>query len=194
MKARYLDDDEIRIISEHMSARAWLPFQVAIQSGLRIGDVLKIRRRDIRSGGIRYRAEKTGKLGFAKLPEATLKALRAASGRDPDAFCFPGRKPGKHLTRQAAWSRIKRAAKQCGISLEGCSPHALRKTFGVHVYQTEGMDAARAKLQHTDVRTTEVYVLADWTTGSNAQKPLTRGDLEMLAEKLVQIVLDRIDK
>lgn len=193
MKARYLEDEELKRLSENMSASSWLPFQVAIQSGLRIGDVLKIRRRDIRRGGIRYRAEKTGKLGFAQLPDATLKALRMASGADPDAFCFPGRKPGKHLTRQAAWARIKRAGKRCGINLEGCSPHALRKSFGVHVYQAEGMDAAREKLQHVDVRTTEIYCLADWTTGSNAQKPLTRGDLEMIAEKVVQIVLDRID-
>ena len=79
---------------------------------------------------------------------------------------------------------------QPGRLLAACAPKNLRRAR----VPDQGMDAARAKLQHTDVRTTEVYVLADWTTGSNAQKPLTRGDLEMLAEKLVQIVLDRIDK
>ncbi len=185
MKSRFLDDREITAL-RRAAADEWLPFEVALRTGLRIGDVLKIRTADLARDGVRYTAEKTGKRGFAALPPETLRALRKnARG----GWCFPSpRKAGRHLTRQAAWQRMKRAAAAAGIDAQGVSPHAFRKSFAVERMHAGGLQAVQAALQHDHAGVTEIYALADWLTGENASKPLRRGDLMLIATKIADLL------
>lgn len=184
MKSKYLGKNEIAAIRQ--ASDDWLPFEVALLTGLRIGDVLKIRPRDLARDGVRYTAEKTGKNGFAPLPPEVLRTLRKnASG----GWCFPSpKKAGAHLTRQAAWYRMKRAATAAGIETEGVSPHALRKCFAVEKMHDGGLHAVQTALQHESVGVTEIYALADWLTGENADKPLLRRDLMMIATKIAEML------
>lgn len=184
MKSKFLDSRELTAL--RAASDDWLLFEVALRTGLRIGDVLKIRPRDLARDGVRYTAEKTGKKGFAPLPPQLLRALRdnARGG-----WCFPSpKKEGEHLTRQAAWQRMKRAASAAGVSLEGVSPHALRKSFAVKRMHEGGLRAVQAALQHEHSGVTEIYALSDWLTGENADKPLCRRDLMMIATKIAELL------
>lgn len=185
MKSRFLEAKEIAAM-RRKTGDEWLPFAVALRTGLRIGDVLKIRVEDLTPQGVIYTAEKTGKRGFAALPPETLHALtQQARG----GWCFPSPKvEGKHLTRQAAWQRMKRAARAAGVNLEGVSPHALRKCFAVERMHAEGLGAVQRALQHDRPGVTETYALADWLTGENAEKPLRRGDLLLIATKIADLL------
>ena len=71
MRARYLTETEIKELRA-VAPALWLPFIVGAKTGLRIGDVLKIRPTDIYCGGVRYVAQKTGKGGRAALDTDTL--------------------------------------------------------------------------------------------------------------------------
>lgn len=185
MKSKFLDGRELSALRA-AAPDEWLPFEVALRTGLRIGDVLKIRVRDLARDGVRYVAEKTGKRGFAALPPELLHALRKnARG----GWCFPSpKKEGSHLTRQAAWQRMKRAAFKAGVGAEGVSPHALRKSFAVDRMHTGGLHAVQEALQHEQPGVTEIYALADWLTGENAEKPLRRGDLLLIATKIAELL------
>lgn len=191
MKSRYLDQGEVRALRGALTKDEWLPFWVAAETGLRIGDVLALRRASVKADGIHYRAQKTRKCGVAPI-SAALRAELPKSGK----YLFPSPyRSGEHLTRQAAWSRMKRAAKRGGVDLNGVSPHALRKVFAVELYRERGFAAVKTALQHRNSATTEIYSFADWSTGANADKPLTRRDLQLVVKMVLEALGDvRIPK
>ena len=191
MKSRYIDENELQAIQGRMGETAFLPFAVSLETGLRIGDVLKLRHDDVKGGYIYFTAEKTKKAGKAKISRITARRLAVENG---SVFCFPGRDKRKHLTRQAAWQRLKRTCAKYGINSAGISPHSMRKIFGVEVYKNEGAEAARQALQHNDLRTTEIYILSDWLTGDNASKPLVRADIARIVEEIFLILKMNVDK
>ena len=192
MQSRYLDNKELQAVRRLLTANRWLPFQVSLETGLRIGDVLALRWDDVRGNTITYKAQKTGKLGKAAVSEETAEWLKRARRRRRNAWVFPSpRKPGAHLTRQAAWKWFKSAAEAAGLEVAGVSPHSLRKVFAVALCKAEGLEAAQAALQHSSADVTSLYAFADWMSGENVDLPLTRGDLPRLAQVVSQMVRQR---
>ena len=174
MRSRFLEKKELAKLQRYMGG-AWLPFAVALETGLRIGDVAKIRWEELKGRRLDFVAQKTGKRGSALLSADLVRRLESVR---VGAWLFPvPRDSGKHISRQLLWKRLKTAAAAVGIPLDGASPHSMRKVFAVREYKAHGMAAAQAGLQHTDISTTELYTMADWLTGENAEKPLLRGDL-----------------
>lgn len=186
MKTRYLTPDEVKRLSKAAKGDEWLPLAVAVSTGLRIGDVLKLRPGDFLRHGVRYRAQKTGKRGHARLGGELILALyRSSAGT---RWCFPSpRDSRQHLTRQAAWARMKRACQRAGVDPRGVSPHSLRKVFAVELLRETNLAEVQKALQHDRVDTTELYALADWATGDNAGKPLTRGDLPVIVGQILSL-------
>lgn len=169
MKARYLTEEEIQKIRAAAGWAAWLPFQVSIYTGLRIGDVLALRTENVVGDHVLYRAEKTGKIGCAVLPRNLAFDLKLLAKW---GWCFPGRKKGQHLTRQAAWYRVKKACKLAGVDIEGVSPHSFRKVFAVGEFRaTHNLNRVRVLLQHDRAETTLGYALADQLAEIDADSP-----------------------
>jgi integrase/recombinase XerD len=177
MESKYLTAAQISQLRSVMSDEDWLLLWVMMETGLRVGDAVSIRRASVRADGIHYTAQKTKKKGLAPISSALRAALLATGGK---GFIFKGRKEGTHLSRQAAWKRIKTAAARCGLDADGVSPHAFRKVFAVETFREKGMQATREALQHTNRDTTEIYAFADWNTGDKANLPLTRADLKTI--------------
>lgn len=191
MKSRFIEENELEALQGFLSEADFLPFACSLETGLRIGDVLKLKHEDIRGGYLYFIAEKTGKAGRAKISRGLQQRLHRPNGSE---WVFPGRDGTKPLTRQAAWARLKRACARAGIDAAGISPHAMRKVFAVETMRSEGAEAARKALQHNDMRTTELYILADWLTGENAELPLLRKDIARIVEEIFKILQSNIDK
>lgn len=191
MKSKYIEQGELDFLRGYMSRKQFLPYEVSLQTGLRIGDVLKIKHGDVRGCYVYFVAQKTGKPGRAKITPALARALREPNGSE---YCFAGRDRRKPLTRQTAWKRLKKACERAGIESAGISPHAMRKVFAVEICRTDGAEAARKALQHDDRSTTQIYVLADWLTGENAKKPLLRGDICEIVEEILRLLKISVDK
>lgn len=184
MKSRYLESGEVKRIRAALSPDEWLPLWISLETGIRVGDVVSLKCGAVRYDGIHYTAQKTGKRGLAPISEDLRRALRRGKAGEwllPSPYHL-----GRHLTRQAVWSRIKRGAKVAGVDLEGVSPHALRKSFAVELYREKGFKAVQAALQHRNAATTEIYSFADWSTGENADKPLTRRDLQLVVKMVLE--------
>lgn len=194
MKSRFLTTAEIDKLRLSCNFDHWLPFEVALQTGLRIGDVLRLRVKNVGAGVITFTAQKTGKQGRAACSRELCETLRAR-GKNLASLIFPSpANPQVPLTRQAAWARVKRAAARCGIDPDGVSPHALRKSFAVQLYLREGLEAVQTALQHARVSTTEIYALSDWLSGDNANLPLTRADIPYIIERVYDALKCRIDE
>lgn len=191
MRAKYIDEDELVFLQDHATSSEFLPLAVSLETGLRIGDVLKIKHSDVRGCYVYFVAQKTGKAGKARISRALALQLQKPNS---SIWCFPGRDNTKPLTRQAVWKRIKRLCEKSGINPDGISPHSMRKVFAVELCKTDGAEVARRALQHNDLQTTELYILSDWTTGQNADKPLTRKDITFVVEEIMRILKMNIDK
>ena len=74
---------------------------------------------------------------------------------------FPGRNPRKHLTRQAVWKDVKRAAQAFRIP-QNVAPHSFRKVYAVDLLRKYGdIDRVRRALNHSSETITMIYALAD---------------------------------
>lgn len=186
MRSKYLEESEIKKLRQALGKEAFLPLWVSLETGLRIGDVVSLKCSEVKQDGIHYKAAKTKKRGIAPI-SASLRRELNKRGK----WLFPSPyKEGEHLTRQAVWARIKTAARQCDIDVEGVSPHSMRKAFAVETYRKKGFEAVKEALQHTHSSTAEIYAFADWNTGNNAEEPLKRRDLHLI----VKMVLEAIGK
>ena len=188
MKSKYLDTPEIQTLQQYIEPSAWVPFWISLETGLRVGDVVKLKCENLKADGLHYRAQKTKKNGVAPI-SADLR--RALNKKGKGKWLFPSPyKSGKHITRQCVWARIKKACERAGLSAEGISPHSLRKVFAVELYREKGFKAVQEALQHSNGATTEIYSFADWSTGSSAELPLKRKDLQLI----VKMVLEALGK
>jgi integrase/recombinase XerD len=79
-------------------------------------------------------------------------------GRASDHVFVTGRRTGKAMTRQMAWTLIKKHATVAGIPREKISPHVLRHAFATHLLN-HGADlrVVQLLLGHADISTTQVY-------------------------------------
>lgn len=166
-----------------------------LETGIRVGDAVKARYRDFTrdaDGVPRFRwvAEKTGKPGVCEISEHLFGMVTAGKHRS-GAYVFPGQGKTGHITRQAIWARVKRAAAQIGAA-DGISPHSMRKIAAVRVRRSQGFRAAKAALQHSHDATAAIYAYADSMRAPDT--PITWGDLDLVAEFVaakVRILLDK---
>lgn len=98
-----------------------------------------------------------------------------------------------HVTRQSAWLWIKDAAKTAGVNLDGCSPHALRKSYAVELRRSSGVAAAQAALQHDRASTTAIYAFAD-VYGGKGGEPVLWSQVDELAELVAAKLAERAKK
>jgi integrase len=132
----------MKAVLKEKSLRDWCLFVLGINSGLRVGDIVRLKVSDVYDGRnvkdrIELREQKTGKLKNFPLSESVKKALReylASAELEQDDILFPSRKGGGSLSRSQVWLILHRAAKKAGIR-ERIGTHSMRKTFGYQAYK-----------------------------------------------------------
>ena len=202
MRTDYIDPELYKVIFMHMTYDNALALEVSLSTGLRIGDVLKLRPSDVQSDGLHYIAEKTGKAGIAPITRRLAEKLIKNGNR---YWCFPHRDSPrvKHRTRQAVWKDVKNAAalvRTAGlISDQNVAPHSGRKTFAVVDKAVHGADHVQAALQHTSRSTTEIYSESDKLVGvppsyrDNTEVLRRLNTLNKKVDNLTQLLQSRID-
>lgn len=163
MKSDYMKPDNYGKLFVFMGYENVLALRVSLETGLRIGDVLKIKPEDIRGRTIFYTAEKTGKKGRVVITQDLANRLREISG---EKFVFPKRgDPDDHRRRQTVWKDVKRgvaALRAAGVvDGENITPHSARKTFAVEDMERHGILHTQKALQHKNKMTTKIYTESD---------------------------------
>lgn len=163
-----------------------LAIETAVATGMRIGDVLKMTRRDLRDPNkIYYVAQKTGKAGVKQIdPDLYRRLVKNCFGRW--AFPSPYKDGETHRTRQTVWRAVKQAAKKCGVTLN-VTPHSARKTYAVTLCRAEGIGAVKRELQHDSEAVTMLYALSDsLANGGKGSIADNEALAELVAVKVVQ--------
>lgn len=191
MRSKYITKSDLTAFRKEMGDKWWV-FQLMLETGMRVGDAVKLRGSDFfESDGLRYvrwTAEKTGKQAEAQVSAILCRHIQPRSKR---AFCFPGTRRGTHLTRQAVWARIKKAADTIGIDPDGISPHSLRKVFAVELMHADGIRAVQEALQHSNQAVTRVYAYADTILRSDSDEAIRWRDLELVVDYVLQRISEK---
>lgn len=162
VKSEYINPEQFKFILDLMQKDNANAVRVCLITGLRIGDVLALKRENLSSDGTIYTiCDKTDKPFVGEIPIKLAREILWRAGESE--FLFPSPSPrsrGKPRTRQAVWRDIKRAAKICAVP-RNVTPHSARKIYAVDKFHKEGLQAAQISLQHDRLETTLLYAYSD---------------------------------
>jgi integrase len=160
--AHYVDEKKLKKVLAKMNHVNALAIETALETGLRISDVLKIESYALwfGKGHLTLKENKTGKERVLKLSESLRLRLLNVCGEN---YVFPHRtKKDRHRTRQAVWYDLKQACKKANIDPNGISPHSMRKIFAVRAFKrSQSVKTVQALLNHASSSTTTIYAYSD---------------------------------
>lgn len=160
----YIDGDQLELVLALLTPANRLACQLALHTGLRIGDVLSLRTNQLKPR-LTVREAKTGKSRRVTIPKRLLASIQEQAG---EVWAWPGRDPAKHRTRQAVWADVKRAQRALRLPVS-IGPHSLRKTYAVRQYARSGdLGKVQEALNHSDMAVTMLYAMADHMTRQRA--------------------------
>jgi integrase len=116
--------------------RNYLLFVLGINTGLRIGDILKLKVQDVRNKThIILKEQKTGKTKKFFINSVLREALdRYIKNMSDHEYLFQSRNgTNQPLSRSQAYRVLNKAGETVGLDNIGC--HSTRKTFGYHHYK-----------------------------------------------------------
>jgi integrase len=150
------DADRIR---DGLSFQDQLIFDFSIETGLRISDILKLRRCNI-AKAMEIRESKTMKYKIVEISDELLSKLPKgfALGRYPYAFNSP-RTLYKPLHRSTYHRHLKKVAEELHVEF---SAHSARKLYAQNVFrETRNIFAVQKALNHKYITTTCKYLDID---------------------------------
>lgn len=138
--------------------RDYILFLLGINTGLRVGDLLKLKVSDVRrKKRIVIHEGKTKKprtINIANVYDEVQAYIKTLESE----WLFPSRKGDKPITTTQAYRQLNKAGNMVDIE-EGIGTHTMRKTFGYWFYkQTKDVAKLQAILNHTHPAITLRYI------------------------------------
>ena len=127
---------EMKAILKRQNYRDYLLFDLGINIGLRISDLLQLKVKDVKNNyEINLKEKKTGKRNNPRINARLQEELNEyVTGMNEKEYLFQSRKgDNKPISRVQAYRVLKKAGKEIGQQKVGT--HTLRKTFGYHHYK-----------------------------------------------------------
>lgn len=138
--------------------RDYILFLVGINTGLRVGDLLKLKVNDLkRKKRIVIQEGKTKKPRTITIANIYDEVQEYINTVDSD-WMFPSRKGDKAISPTQAYRQLNKAAEMVDIT-DGIGTHTMRKTFGYWFYkQTRDVAKLQKILNHTHPDITLLYI------------------------------------
>ena len=137
-------------------------FNLGINCGLRVGDLLGLKKKDIKDYSIRLREQKTRKQKQIPLYHLKEDIDRYIQFLEDEDYLFksqhkdPSGQP-RPISRVQAYRILNHSAQSIGLSDIGT--HSMRKTFGYHYYQkTKDIALLMDLFNHSSQSTTLRYI------------------------------------
>lgn len=138
------DIELMKAVLKERNLRHYILFVIGCNTGLRIGDILRLRVSDFINGGkvvkyLQVKEEKTGKERRIAINASIQKALKLFVGKyGKDDFLFTSRKgDNKPITTTQAYRILNDAANHCRLDIN-FGTHTMRKTWAYHTYKATG--------------------------------------------------------
>lgn len=155
-------DDMKWALKRHCLPRDYILFVLGCETGLRVGDLLKIKTEAIlrlknkKEKVLRVKEGKTQKIRDIFIGHCFEEVYEYAAGLDSE-WLFPSRKGNRPITPTQAYRQLKKAADFAGV--EHVGNHTLRKTFGYWFYKaTKDIAMLQEILNHSHPSVTLRYI------------------------------------
>ena len=157
-KPKSITQDDAILIRHHLTGQDRLIFDFAVETGLRISDILNIRRNQIRKI-MTIKESKTNKLKTVEISDGLLLCLPNHDFDDRLYLFSSPRSAFKPLHRSTYHRHIKKLSEWLKIDF---SAHSMRKFYALNIfYTTEDIFAAQKALNHKYITTTCSYLDID---------------------------------
>lgn len=168
MRTTYILKKQLDLVLLLLTPVNRLICQVMLHTGLRVSDVVELRRDQI-GRCFTVRERKTGKLRRCGLPDWLVAEIKRKAGGSEWAFPSPIDRH-KHRTRQSVWKDVKRVAKI--IHADGnLGTHSMRKVYAVDLMaKYHDVKKVQKALNHSNDTVTLLYALADQLMESAPQR------------------------
>lgn len=122
-------------LSRYASARDLFMFNLGINTGLRVSDLVPLKVKDVKGKvHLVMTEQKNGKPKRFMLPKATREAIEDyIRGMQEEDYLFPSRKGNGSISTTQAYRSLQKAATALGR--DDIGTHTMRKTFGYHHYK-----------------------------------------------------------
>ncbi|HDX9701710.1 TPA: site-specific integrase [Bacillus thuringiensis] len=151
--------EEIKTRLKNKNARDWFMFEMGINVGLRISDLLPLCVGNVRGKThINIKEKKTDKNKRFKINVNMQRLIEEYTKHmDDEDYLFPSKKTDKPLQRVQAYKILNTVGREAG--LEEIGTHTLRKTFGYHFYQrTKDVALLQELFNHSAPSVTLKYI------------------------------------
>ncbi|BCD26935.1 DNA integration/recombination/invertion protein (plasmid) [Bacillus cereus] len=144
-------------LKRHCSERDYIMFLIGINTGLRVGDLLKLKVSDVKKKKkVVIQEGKTKKVRQLNLVNIYDEIQLYVSQIDSE-WLFPSRKGDKAITPTQAYRQLQKAGEMADIDSVGT--HTMRKTFGYWFYkQTKDVAKLQDILNHSHPEITMLYI------------------------------------
>lgn len=138
--------------------RDYILFLIGINTGLRVGDLLKLKVVDLkRKKRVVIKEGKTAKKRTLNLSNI-YDEIQAYIDSVDSEWLFPSRKGDKPISTTQAYRQLNKAAEMVDIE-DGVGTHTMRKTFGYWFYkQTKDVAKLQSILNHSHPEITLTYI------------------------------------
>ncbi|KRN47610.1 bacteriophage integrase [Pediococcus pentosaceus] len=132
-------------------------FLIGINSGLRMSDIVKLKKKDvISSKNPRIVEQKTGKTRILYLSSLQELIQDYTKDLEPEDYLFPSTKGG-HLEVNTVYQMFQKVA--AILDRDDIGTHTLRKTFGYHYYKkTKDVATLMEIFGHSSEKITKRYI------------------------------------
>jgi len=171
MRERVLSEEEEERLVQHSSEHLKPIIITASNTGMRLGEILRLKwsQIDLNTRRIRVENTKSGKNRLIEINQNLYDVLRLKNGQSP--YVFPNPDTGKPLT--TVKRAFKSACRRAGI--EGLRFHDMRHTFGTRLIQS-GVDieTVRDLMGHHSISVTQRYLHTNEKRRRDAVESLSR--------------------
>lgn len=145
-------------MSKKNADRNVLLFKLGISTGLRVGDIVKLKVSDVKGkSNFKIREGKTKKERVVHLKAIMAEIADYTEGLDENDYLFPSRKGDNHISTTQAYRVLVDAGDLIGKHDIGT--HSMRKTFGYHYYKrTHDVVTLMNIFNHSDQSITKRYI------------------------------------
>ena len=155
-----IDDMYKRLTTVHI--RYGILWKLGILSGLRISDLLKLRRNDIDRPILEVIEQKSGKYKAIEIDPDMRQLLNqyfAACYIRNDDCLFWRRQNCRRIPMSRQWANHIIASTASYLQFEGIGAHSMRKIYACKIYRSSGsLEAVQRALNHGKVETTLIYL------------------------------------
>jgi integrase len=145
-------------LKRHCSERDYILFLIGINTGLRVGDLLKLKTRDLKKKKkLTIKEGKTKKARTISISNI-YEEVQEYVASNASEWLFPSRKGDKPISSTQAYRQLVKAAGMVDI-VEGVGTHTMRKTFGYwHYKQFKDVAELQKILNHSHPEITLTYI------------------------------------